>query len=489
MLLASISDRPRERFSLLLALLVAVEFSVGLGSTMIYSALATLYALFGDPTRVTWLITAYFLTSAVSAALCGRLGDVYGRRRMLLLILAVATVGSAISAVANDLTVIIFGRALQGLGMAILPLAFGILRENARDARDLNLGVGVLGGTYSLSAGVGFLLGGAIVDNWRWQHVFSVSGAAAALVLIFAFRFLPKDHAPKSRGRLDWLGALFVLPTSALLLALTFGRSLGWGSPVIVMLLAGGAASLAGWALHELRHRNPLIDIRLLSNPTILVVNVAIFFTAMAPMIYAQVILPLLQQPAWTGVGFGFSATVGGILKMPTNATSALAGIGAGLVARRHSMRPAIIAAALANCLAFGSLICLHGSVVFVVAMCIFLIAPAVTIFFGCAPALIIEAAPPERTSEATGLSSMLRAVAMAIGTQVIAYSMATSEISNREGVSFPDEHAYATTFMIMTGCCLASLLLALLIPGGGSVKESGNLSVAPARRANPSTR
>jgi len=197
------------------------------------------------------------------------------------------------------------------------------------------------------------------------------------------------------------------------------------------------------------------------------------------------VILPLLQQPLWTGVGFGISATLAGIIKLPTNATSGLAGIGAGLFARRHSMRPAIILAAITNFVAFTALIFFHDSMVFVAAVCILLIAPATVIIFGCAPGMIIEAAPAERTSEATGLTSMLRSLATAIGTQMVAYCMASAAISNSAGVKFPDESAYVATFTLMAGCCLASLIFALLIPGGKAAKGR-KVAVAPAEAVGP---
>jgi MFS family permease len=436
------SDRPSLSFRALLALLIAIEFVNALESSMIYAALSKLYGVYGDPAHVGWLVTAYLLACALSSALCSRLGDLYGRRRMLLLMLGVAVVGSAISAVATDLNVIIFGRALQGATFAIMPLAFGILRENAKDSRDLNLGVGILGGTFALSNGVGIILGGLIVDNTRWQHIFTVSASAALVVLLVAVRYLPKGNIPPKPERLDLPGALFVIPISALLLALTNGKSLGWDSPVVVALLAFAVVSLVGWVLYELRQANPLIDVRLLGNPTIAIVNTTIFFTAMAPMIYPIVILPLMQQPLWTGIGFGISATMAGVIKLPTNLTSGLAGIGSGLFARRYSMRPAIILAASCNLLAYTLLIFFHDSMLFVAAVCIFLIAPSGVIIFGSAPGLIIEAAPAERTSEATGLTAMLRSLSTAMGTQLIAYCLATSSISNSEGLKFPDERA-----------------------------------------------
>jgi len=481
-------SRPGQSFRTLLALLIAIEFVAALESSMIYPALSKLYGIYGDPTHVGWLITASVLASALSSALCSRLGDLYGRRRMLLLMLSVAVAGSAISAVASNLNVIILGRAMQGVTFAILPLAFGILRENAKDSRDLNLGVGLLGGAYALSGGLGFVLSGLIVDNTRWQHIFTLTASVALLMLLIAMRYLPKGEIPAKPQRLDLPGALFVLPISTLLVALTYGKSLGWNSPVLLALLAFGVASLVAWVLYELRQDDPLIELRLLRNRTIAMVNATICFTAMAPMIYPLLILPLLQQPLWTGIGFGFSATMAGIIQLPTSATSGLAGIGAGVFARRYSMRPAIILATMCNFAAFTSLIFYHQSALFVVAICILLIAPAVVIIFSCAPGLIVEAAPAERTSEAAGLSAMLRYLAVAMGTQLMALCLATSSISNGKGVKYPDESAYVATFTTVAGCCLASLIFAFMIPRSRTGAAARKVATDVFGKAKPDT-
>jgi hypothetical protein len=109
------------------------------------------------------------------------------------------------------------------------------------------------------------------------------------------------------------------------------------------------------------------------------------------------------------------------------------------------------------------------------------MIAPAGTILFACAPGLIIEAAPAERTSEATGLTSVLRALAMAIGSQLIAFTLATSSVVNSEGAKFPDERAYVTTFAMVAVCCLASLICALMIPRRRVPVAPRQLAPAPA--------
>jgi len=456
-------------FPTLLAVLVAAEFASAMNASTIYNALAKLYAIYGDPARVSWLITIYALSSAGSAVLISRLGDLYGRARMLKLMLVALIVGSLISASATNLDVIIFGRAIQGLSMAILPLGFGLLREYASDARELNFGVGILGGIYAFSTGIAFLISGVVIDHLGWQHIFTVAAIAALLSLILVLRFLPDGDRKPGAGRLDFVGALFILPVCALLLTFNVAKTHGWLSMPTIALLVFGVVTLFAWAIYELAHDEPLVDLRLLRNPTIAIVNAAIFFMAVGPLAYPQVIMPLLQQPTWTGIGMGISATFAAVLKLPTNLSSGIAGIGTGLFARRFSLRPAIVCAALANFIAFAALALVHNSLAFVVVVCVLLVSPAVTILFACAPGLIIQASPPERTSEVTGLSSVLRSLAQAIGAQLAAITLASSAVSNAQGTHFPDTDAYVLTFAMIAFMSLLSFACTVMIPKGAS--------------------
>ena len=458
------TPRISGRFWVVLATLVIAELTCALETNMIIVALAKLYGLYGDPLHVQWLITAYALTSAATAAICGRLGDLYGRRTMLLVMLGFAAVGSLIALFGTRLDVIIVGRAIQGASMAVLPLAFGILRESAKNSYELNVGVGILGGTYSFSTGIGILLGGVIVDHAPWQYIFLASAGVAVLAIALVWRVLPRDKPRPASGPIDWVGGLsFVFPITALLLSLNAGKAQGWDSPLVWALLLGGVAGLALWAAYELRRKDPMIDIRLLGVRQI--VNLVICVTAMGPLIYTIVLMPLLQQPLWTGVGFGISATLAGLLKLPTNLASGTAAISSGYLARRYTMRPIVILATVANLLAWVLLIFFNDSVWYLVLAAVLLISPAGTIMFGVAPALIIEASPEDRTSVATGMTSVLRSIAQAVGAQLIALCLASSTIANDAGQQYPDGQAYLLTFIYIAACCMASMLLALFIP------------------------
>ena len=168
--------------------LVFAEIISSFEVSMIYAALPTLMRDFGDPAGVGWLITAYLLVGSVSAGLSSRLGDLFGRKRLVLAMLACSATGSLISALSSGLPGLICGRALQGMSAALLPLAIGIVRERLRAER-VPVAVGWLTAMATFSAGAGLLLGGLLVDHAGWRTMFWF-GAVHGVVAMVARRAL-----------------------------------------------------------------------------------------------------------------------------------------------------------------------------------------------------------------------------------------------------------------------------------------------------------
>jgi MFS family permease len=334
--------------------------------------------------------------------------------------------------------------------MAVLPLAFGILREHAEDGREVNLGVGLLAGVYAFGVGLGAVLGGLIVDNRPWQQIFLVSAAAAALALVLVWQAARARPGRRPDGPLDLLGgASVVLPIVAILLGLSNARTTGWNEPSVWGFIAAGAAGLGVWVRHELRQPYPLINLRQFKVPQIAIVNTLAFVTALGALNYAPIILPMLQQPLWTGVGLGVTATLAGLLKLLTNLTCTAAAFGAGYASRRRGMRHMVLLGAVANVIGWGALVVMHDSLFAVIAICVLFIAPAGTLIVAGCSAIIIEATPEDRTSEATGLTQVLRSIALGMGAVITGLVLSNSSISNG-GQTYPDEQAYMTVFVVM---------------------------------------
>jgi len=456
--------------------LVLAELTCSLESGMIYVALSPLYKIYGDPLSVGWLLTAFTLTSAASAALAGRLGDLFGRRRVILILLGLAAGGSLLSASTTDLSLIIVGRSIQGVSMAILPLGFGVLRE-AVDPKRLGLGVSIIGSTYTVGGGIGILIGGLIVDRFQWHGIFVVSAVMALLSFLLVFLFVPAVPARSHSKDMDILGGVLFAPAIALMLyGLAEGSGRGW-TAFLLMLILAGFVLFATWFAYEWNRVDPLIDVRLLGRREVGLANLNIFVISIGPLLGPVMILPLLQQPVWTGVGFGAAATVAAFVKLPANALATVGSLLAGTFSQRIDIRLIMMASALVSALGWFGMIIWHDSFWLVCGLVVLSIVPSAAVLLVMTPQIIIQAAPEERTSEATGLTQVIRAFGKAIGVQMIALCFATQQIVTKEGGAYPGASAYNLVFIVSAGLSILSLVLCLLLPRGltGSAKASVN--------------
>ena len=310
--------RTASLFAMILALWVA-EMTQAFGTSMIYAALKALIADFKDPVLVGWLVTTYLLVGAGSAAMAGRLGDIFGRRKVLLGLLAAGAIGALISAASTSYAMLLVGRVFEGLCGAILPLCVGIVRENVSRER-LPMAIGVMISGASGGTAAGLVIGGLLVDRYSWHAVFLASAGFAATAFILISLFVPVSPRVPRKGPVDWLGGiLFVPATIALLLVISSGPKWGIADWRTISTLIGGLMLFGIWIRQSLRVPDPMFDIRLFRNRQVLVANLATALVSMSTLQITLVFSVLLQAPKWTTVGLGVSATLAGFVKLPSN--------------------------------------------------------------------------------------------------------------------------------------------------------------------------
>lgn len=444
--------------AVLICALMVAEINCSLESNMIFAALSGLYATYGDPVKVNWLITGFTLAAASSAAIGGRLGDIFGRRRVLLVMLALSISGSLLSATTDVFEIVVVGRVLQGMTMAILPLCFGLLRENLA-VKDVGVGVGLLGSVYALTVGIGTVLGGIIVDNFNWQAIFLASALTGLLAFLATLRFVPPSKSPTSTAPLDLIGGILFAPAIA---AIIYGISTGGQQAGGIGLLLGGVMTLIVWARYELRHSHPLLDLRLLHRREMLLVCLAMLLTATGPMMMLIVLLPLLQQPAWTGIGFELPAALAGMLKLPGNIVAAAAIVCGGLLAKRIGLRAVLLISMGVTAAGWIALALSHDVLWVVVVIMSLALSPGVSVVTAMAPQMVIANTPGQRVGEATGMLQVFRALGQALSGQVLGYCLATSFVTNPDdGNHFPTEAAFVTSFVVIA--VLAAVVFALV--------------------------
>ncbi|HEV7447609.1 MAG TPA: MFS transporter, partial [Steroidobacteraceae bacterium] len=227
------------------------------GITVIYNMLPTLQRTFPGQPALAWVVTIYWLCSAIAAAVCGRLGDLNGRRKVMSVVLTLCAVGAFGAAIAPSLPWLIVACALQGTASAITPLSFGIFRENLPPER-VPVAVGVLTSAGTVCAGIIFVASGVVIDRFSWQGGFLLKVGLAAVALIAVFVFVPPS-TPQPGPRVNLAkGILFAPALAALLVGVQQIRAWGTADPRLWALFAGGAILLVVWARLQLREAQPL---------------------------------------------------------------------------------------------------------------------------------------------------------------------------------------------------------------------------------------
>jgi MFS family permease len=445
----------RRHWIILLALLAAVTVSA-IEGVMVVMGVPRWIQIHGDPVAVGWLVSAFLVVQAAAAVLGGRLGDMFGRRRVLVWSLVICSAGSVWSGVAGSLERTIVGRAIQGAAGAILPLCYGLVRE-LLPADRMCFGISAMIASAALSSGLGMVAGGMLIDSYGPQSIFFAIAGAGVIALACVLLGIPAATRIAMPQRLDWTGGLLFVPGTALLLLGVSRVEQDGLSTIVAAFLLGGSAILFAWLLHELRQAEPMVDVRLLGKRDIALANTVMTLSAIGVMQTPLVLSMLIQQPVWTGVGLGQSATLVGWLTLPSLLIATLVSLVTGRIADRVGTKVPMMAgcaiasgAVLAAIFWHDSLLVLAGILVVVVV--------GNAVVYACVPMVVVSVAPDDRVSEATGFTAVLRGLAGAAGMQVLALLLATSTIAAPEGKALPDQRAFAVALAAMALCSLLAL-------------------------------
>ncbi len=457
-------DRAAPDRTLLILSLGTVAFA--LGQTLIIPAIPDIKASFGaSSSAVAWLVTAYFLTASVSTPIAGRLGDMFGKRKLLAISLALFATGSLLSAAGNSLEVIVAGRALQGLGGGVFPLSFGIIRDEF-PAERVPASIGLLGATAGVGGGIGLPLGGLIADHASFDWIFWISTAIAVVAVATTLLYVPESPL-RSPGRVDVRGALLLTVGLVLpLLAVSQATTWGWGSVRTLGLTALGVAVLAAWVKLEQRTPEPLVNMRTLAQRSVLTTDIATFLVGFG-LFGSFVLIPQLAQlPKDTGYGFGFNATEAGLLLAPSALLNLFLSPLSGRMGGRLGARVPLAIGCVIATASLGLLAIAHGSPFITLAWAA-LLGVGVGFAFSAMPNLIIEAVDRHETGEATGVNTIARNVGASLGSAVGGSVLASDVL--RSG--FPTDSAFTAALAISAAGSLVAAVAALSIPARRAVR------------------
>ncbi|WP_019927878.1 MFS transporter [Nocardia sp. BMG111209] len=448
----------------ILAVLAYTGIVASLMQTLVVPLLGQLPTiLHSNASTTAWVVTITLLVGAVATPVAGRLGDMLGKRRMLIVSTVPLAIGSVIAALAVNAPMMIVGRGLQGLGFGTIPLAVALLRD-VLPPEKLGSAIALISSSLGIGGALGLPIAAAITQYSNWRVLF---WAAAALVLVATVLItvvVPEGTAEGPRGRFDGAGAVLLGGgLVCLLLGVSKGASWGWTSGSILGLFGGAIVLLLIWGAWELRSAEPLVDLRITARPQVLVTNIAT--VAIGVGMYAlQLSVPqLLQLPKALGYGLGQSMLATGLWMAPAGVMMMLISpVGAKLSALRGpKVTLATGAAVMAIGYAAGLGLMHHAWGLLIVNI---IASSGVGFAYGAMPALIMGAVPQSETAAANGFNTLMRSVGTSISSAVIGAVLATMSVT-LGGHVFPTEHGFRVTFLIGAGVCFVATVICLLIP------------------------
>ena len=424
---------------------VATSFTaVASLQSLIIPVLSTIGSDLGaDAVGQTWMLTAWLISAAVATPLLGRAGDLVGRRRMYLVALGAVAVGSVLAAFAPNLTVMLIARVLQGLGAAVFPLGFGLVRDAF--PRDRLAGaIGALSAIMAVGSGLGTVIAGPVSALIGWRGLFLLPLVLAVTGLAVGSRGLDRS-APTATGRINVLAAALLSGwLVALLLPLSSGNQWGWGSPMVIGLFAVAALLAVVWVMVEVRSPNPLVDMRMMRLPAVWTTNLTALLTG-AAMFGVWAYLPrLAETPTSSGYGLGADASTAGLIMLPMLVTMASIGFLAGPLSRVVPFAAQLTIGAFLSGAAALSIALFHGDV-WVLAAAAAVLGLGTGLVTSSTPNLIVRSVPGDQVGIATGMNANIRTIGGAIGTTVFAAAVGATLGAS----GLPTESGYVAAFVI----------------------------------------
>ena len=445
---------------MILAVLSLGGISYALLQSLVVPALPQIQnSLHTTESAVGWVLTAFLLSASVATPIIGRLGDMYGKDRLLMIVLAMLALGTLISAIASSLWLLLLGRVIQGASGGIFPLAFSIVRDEFPNER-VPGALGLVSALLGIGAGAGVVFAGIVIEHLSYHWLFWFPLAMILFTAYLTWRYIPESPV-KTPAEINYRAtALMTLGISGVLLAITQTSTWGWGSPKTLGLLALGAVVTLAWVREELRSREPLVDMRMMAIRGVWTTNAVAFLIGVG-MYSSFILLPeLVQEPASTGYGFGASVTVAGLYLLPATLAIVIVGQMAGRLERRIGSRGSLIGGVLFAVACYALLVVdrTQPAEIYVAAG---LLGIGIGLSFSAMANLIVQNVRMEQTGVATGMNAVTRTLGGAFGGQVAATLLA----SNLGAAGLPTSSGFTLSFLMCLIALAAAIGFAVWVP------------------------
>jgi MFS family permease len=453
------SDR---RTSLLVPTLVAVGLLVAIVSSLGAPLIPTIAHTYGVTLSSSqWVLTAALLTGALATPVMGRLADGSRQRDVIVVTLSVVLAGCVLSALATSFTVLVLGRALQGVGLGLLPVNMAIARRNLDRIR-AGRAIATLSVSTAIGAGLGYPITAMVAQLLGLHAAYWFGALMVGCALTAALVVLPARTAA-DRLTFDVLGAVLLsLAVTAVSVVLSEGGAWGWTSLRSLGLVGAAVVVLVAWVPHELHSAHPLVNLHHLANRSVLMADVAGFLMSLSMYLVVPIVVEFIQIPPSAGFGFGATVIVSGFVLTPLSLGTFLASRLLVPYERRFGVRSMIPLGALVFAAASTYFALDHGSL-WEAFVTMGIVGLGIGFTFAAMPGFIIRAVPTAETGSATGFYQVLRNIGLSVGS---AFGAAVLLAYTPHGASLPDLDGFRVALLISAGLGLLTAVLSFVLPG-----------------------
>ena len=450
----------RANYKVTFGVLVLGVSAYALLQSLVIPALTTIQStMHTTQNTVTWVVTAYLLSASIFTPVMGRVGDILGKEHVMVATLVALSVGSVIAGLATNVTVLIIGRAVQGIGGGVIPLAFGIIRDEFPREK-LASAIGTIAAMTAVGGGVGLIVAGPILEKLGLHWLFWIPFAMTSVAAVLTY-FLVPESPERSPGRISYSAALLLSAwLVALLLAVSEAPTWGWFATKTLALGALGLVLLVVWVLVELRVNDPVVDMKMMRIPAVWTNNLVAFLFGIGMYSVFAFLPEFVQTPRRAGYGFSASTTASGLFLIPLSLGMFFVGLYSGKIAERFGSKAAVIVGSAISGSGYVVLALAHAAAweIYVASS---LLGVGLGLAFSAMSNLVVRAVPAHQTGVASGMNANIRTIGGAVGAGVMS-SIVTSKML---ASGAPAESGYTHGFIFLGACTVLAVIAAFFIP------------------------
>lgn len=462
-----LSRMPRQ------GLVVAVLAIAGLASSFMFTLVVPIQSKLPELLQASredtaWVVTSTLLAAAVITPIAGRLGDMYGKRRIVLVLLVLLVAGSVIAALSPGIVGVVIGRALQGAVTGVVPLGISILRDVLHEDR-VDAAIALISATLGVGGALGLPISALLTERSDWHMLFWVAAGLGAVVFVLVLTIVPVSVL-RTAGRFDYPGAFgLAIGLVGILLAISRGNEWGWTSPPVLIAGLGGIAVLLLWGWYELRIAEPLLDLRVAARRPVLLTNIASIAMGFA-LFGSNVTYPqLLELPTQVG-GFGLPLLTASLVVMPAGLVMMVLSPFSGKLARTVGPKLLLVLGAISLIAAYGFTLLLSAEV-WQILVANLLVGAGIGFGYAAMPMLIMRSVPQTETGASNGLNALFRSLGTSSAAAVVGAVLASSTVMDGD-TAVPSPNAFQTAFVLGLGAAVIAMAVALCIPRHGDPAE-----------------